>query len=110
MTLKCQLQLVADAISRRKTKLPATIYQLRVSEPDDEDDEIANDLKTRFEHHFPEPDTIDLTEEETATAYSILGAEEISVITWERLYEVANEDRVLVKLKEVVLREFPQSS
>jgi hypothetical protein len=67
-------------------------------------------LKTRFEHHFPEPDTIDLTEEETATAYSILGAEEISVITWERLYEVANEDRVLVKLKEVVLGGFPQSS
>ena len=43
-----------------------------------------------------------LTEEETAAAYSILGSEEISVITWERLYEVANEDQVLVKLKEVV--------
>ena len=39
-----------------------------------------------------------------------LGAEEISVITWERLYEVANEDSVLVKLKEVVLGGFPQSS
>jgi hypothetical protein len=38
-----------------------------------------------------------------------LSSEEISVITWERLYEVANEDRVLVKLKEVVLRGFPQS-
>jgi hypothetical protein len=36
-----------------------------------------------------------------------LSSEEISFITWERLYEVANEDRVLVKLKEVV---FPQSS
>ena len=100
-----KLQLAAHAISRRKTKLPATIYQLRVSEPDDEDDEIADDLKTRFEHHFPEPDTNDLTEEETATAYSILGSEEISVITWERLYEAANEDRVLVKLKEVKLRQ-----
>ena len=43
-----------------------------------------------------------LTEEETAAAYSILGSEEISVITWERLYKVANEDRVLVKLKEVM--------
>jgi hypothetical protein len=39
-----------------------------------------------------------------------LSSEEISVITWERLYEVANEDRVLVKLNEVVLRGFPQSS
>jgi hypothetical protein len=39
-----------------------------------------------------------------------LSSEEISVITWETLYEVANEDRVLVKLKEVVLRGFPQSS
>jgi hypothetical protein len=33
----------------------------------------------------------------------MLGSEEISVITWERLYEVANEDREQVKLKEVVL-------
>ena len=63
-----------------------------------------NDLKDRFEHHFPEPDTSDLTEEETAAAYSILSSDEISVITWERLYEVANEDPVLVKLMEVVLR------
>ena len=45
-----------------------------------------------------------------AAAYSILSSEEISVITWERLYEVANEDRLMVKLKEVVLRGFPQSS
>jgi hypothetical protein len=36
--------------------------------------------------------------------------EEISFIMRERLYKVANEDRVLVKLKEVVLRGFPQSS
>ena len=93
-----------------EAKLPSTIYQLRINEPDNEEDEIANDLKNRFEHHFPEPDTSDLTEEETAAAYSILSSEEISVITWERLYEVANEDRVLVKLKEVVLRGFPQSS
>jgi hypothetical protein len=91
-----KLQLAADALSRRKTKLPATIYQLRIYEPNDEEDEVADDLKNRFEHHFPEPDTSDLTEEETAAAYSILNSEEISVITWERLYEVANEDWVLV--------------
>jgi hypothetical protein len=76
-----KLQLAEDALSRRKTKLPATIYQLRIRQPDDEEDEIANDLKNRFEHHFPEPDTSDLTEEETAVAYSILGSEEITVIT-----------------------------
>ena len=40
----------------------------------------------------------------------MMGSEEISVITWERLYEVANEDREQVKLKEVVLRGFPLSS
>jgi hypothetical protein len=97
-------------LSRRKTNLPATVYQLRIHEPDDEEDKVANDLKNMFEHHFPEPDTSNLTEEETAAAYSILSSEEISVITWERLYKVANEDRVLVKLKEVVLRGFPQSS
>jgi hypothetical protein len=105
-----KLQLAADTLLRRKTKLPATIYQLKIHEPDDDDDEIAIDLKTRFEHHFPEPDNCDLTEEETAATYSMLGSEEISVITWERLYEVANEVREQVKLKEVVLRGFTQSS
>jgi hypothetical protein len=80
------LSRTADALLRRKTKLPATIYQLRIHEPDDDNDEIANDLKTRFEHHFPEPDNCDLTEEETAASYSMLGSEEISVITWKRLY------------------------
>jgi hypothetical protein len=76
-----KLQLAADALSRRKTKLPETIYQLRIYEPDDEED----DLKNRFEDHFPEPDNSDLTEEETTAGYSILSSEEISVITWERL-------------------------
>ena len=56
-----KLQLAADALSRRKIKLPATIYQLRIYEPDDEEDEVADDLKNRFEHHFPEPDTRDLS-------------------------------------------------
>ena len=51
-----------------------------------------NFLATGFEHHFPEPDTSDLTEEETAAAYSILSSEEISVITWERLYEVRGSE------------------
>ena len=37
-------------------------------------------------------------------------SEAISVITWERLYEVANKDREQAKLKEVVLRGFPLSS
>ena len=63
-----KLQLAADALSRRKTKLPATIYQLRTHEPDDDEEEVTNDLKNRFEHHFPQPDTSDLTEEETAAA------------------------------------------
>jgi hypothetical protein len=43
-----KLQLAADALSRRKTKLPATIYQLRIHEPDDEEDDVADDLKNRF--------------------------------------------------------------
>ena len=94
-----KLQLAADALSRRKTKLPATIYQLSIQDPQDEEENIVDDLKDRFEHHFPEPDTSDFTEEEIAAAYSIFSSTEISVITWERLYEVANEDPVLVKLK-----------
>jgi hypothetical protein len=88
-----KLQLAADALSRRKTKLPATIYQLRIHDPEDEDEEVANNLQNRFEHHFPEPNTSDLTEEETAAAYSLLGSEEISVITWERLYGGADGGR-----------------
>jgi hypothetical protein len=85
-------------IVEKENQITCTIYQLRIYEPNNEEDEVANDLKNRFENHFPEPDTSDLTEEETAAAYSISGSEEISVITWERLYEVANEDRELVKL------------
>ena len=34
----------------------------------------------------------------------------MTVITWERLYEAVQEDPLLVKLMEVVLRGFPQSS
>ena len=34
----------------------------------------------------------------------------VKVITWERFYELVQEDPVLVKLMEVVLRGFPQSS
>ena len=70
-----KLQLAADALSRRKTKLPATIYRLGIHGQDDDDNEVADDLKTRFEHHFPEPDNCDLTEEETAATYSMLGSE-----------------------------------
>jgi hypothetical protein len=54
-----KLQLSADALSRRKTKLPATIYRLGIHGQDDDDNEVADDLKTRFEHHFPEPDNCD---------------------------------------------------
>ena len=42
-----KLRLAADALSRRKTKLPATIYQLRICGQDDEEVEIANDLEVR---------------------------------------------------------------
>ena len=63
-----KLQLAADALSKRKTKLPATIYQLRTHEPDDEDD-VTNDLRTRFEHHFPEPNTSDLTQSSHGNGY-----------------------------------------
>ena len=67
-------------------------------------------MKTRFEHHFPAPNHDDLTDEELAATYAMTSSEEISVITWERLYEVANKDTEQAKLKEVVLRGFPLSS
>ena len=102
-----KLQLAADALSRRKTKLPATIYRLGAT---DNEQNVADDLKTRFEHHFPTPDHDDLTDDELAATYAMMDSEAISVITWERLYEVANVDREQVKLKKVVLRGFPQSS
>ena len=34
----------------------------------------------------------------------------VKVIIWEKLYEAVQEDQVMVKLMEVVLRGFPQSS
>jgi hypothetical protein len=36
-------------------------------------------------------------------------SDEISVITWEMLRAAAEEDPVMVKLMEIVLRGFPQS-
>jgi hypothetical protein len=42
-----KLQLAADALLKRETKLPATIYWRRICEEDDEKVEFANDLEVR---------------------------------------------------------------
>ena len=44
-----------------------------------------------------------------AATYYVMNDDVISVITWEKLREVAEEDSVMVKLLEIVMRGFPQS-
>ena len=46
----------------------------------------------------------------SAKIHSVMRGVTVKVIAWERLYEGVHEDQVLVKLMEVVLRGFPQSS
>ena len=45
-----------------------------------------------------------------ATANYVMDKNNISVVTWDKLKEVAEEDTVMVKLMDVVMRVFPQSS
>merc|ERR1712096_292805 len=59
--------------------------------------------QTHFTPHHP-------TSPVTADINSVMRLDEIYVITWEKLYEAVQEDPVMVKLIEVVLRGFPQSS
>ena len=45
-----------------------------------------------------------------AGVHAVMRTDEIKVITWDRLYKAAQEEPLMVKLMEVVLRGFPQSS
>ena len=45
-----------------------------------------------------------------AEVHAVKRTDEISAIAWDRLYEAAQEEPLMVKLMEVVLREVPQSS
>ena len=123
-----KLQLAADALSRRKG---AATYQVSVQENHDDDEEsVMDDLKNRLESFFPDPDSltglgegVDAGEnsapnspssqgesgERTAAANYIMNSDEVSVITWGRLREAAEEDPIMVKLMEVVMRGFPKS-
>ena len=59
------------------------LYKLSVSVSNDDDDEdIIDDMKARFK-------AID------AEVHSVLRTDEINVITWDRLYEAAQEDEEL---------------
>ena len=44
-----------------------------------------------------------------AGVHAVIRTDEIKVITWDRLYEAAQEEPLIVKLMEVVLRGFPHS-
>ena len=90
-------QLAADALSRR-SKLPAPLYKLSVTDNNNDDGEdILADMKARI-------DDIE------AGVHGVMRTEEIKVIPWDRLYEAAKEEPLMVTLMEVVLQGFPQSS
>jgi hypothetical protein len=81
-------QLAADALSRR-SKLPAALYNLSVTENNDADEDFLADMKARI-------DDIE------AGVHTVMRTDEIKVITWDRLYEAAQEEPLMVKLMEVV--------
>ena len=90
-------QLAADALSRRN-KLPAALFKLSVTVAGDDDDEdFLDDIQTRIDNM-------------EAGVHAVMRTDEINVITWNRLYEAVQEEPLMVKLMEVVLRGFPQSS
>ena len=113
-------QLAADALSRRKSTLPAALYKLTIDTTSVDDEDVIDDVQIRFTSLYP----VAMLEEEevchtanthhtspvTADINSVMRLDEIYVITWEKLYEAVQEDPVMVKLIEVVLRGFPQSS
>merc|ERR1711867_338264 len=45
-----------------------------------------------------------------AKANYVMDDTDISVVTWDKLKEVAEKDAMMVKLMEIVMRGFPQSS
>ena len=95
-----KLQLAADNLSRRKSKLPANLYRLSAKDSEVVEEDIIDYLQLRL------TDLYDCS----AKIHSVMRGVTVKVIAWERLYEGVHEDQVLVKLMEVVLRGFPQSS
>ena len=95
-----KLQLAADAISRRNSKLPANLYRLSAIAIEVYEEDIFDDLQLGLK------DLYDCS----AKIHSVMSVDTVKVITWEKLYKAVQEDPVLAKLMEVVLRGFPQSS
>ena len=122
-----KLQLAADALSRRKG---ASIYTVSVHKTVNEEQEVIEDIRSRFHpiFHNPTPpmdmkiaskntnmapslnNTLDASGEMMANANFIMNDNDISVVTWDKLKKVAEEDAAMVKLMEIVMRGFPQSS
>ena len=65
---------------------------------DDDEENVAEDLKYKFDPFLPR------LGEDTAPAFDIMKSDEVSVITWDSLCDAAQEDPVMVKLMEVMLR------
>ena len=105
-----KMQLAADALSRRKSKLPANLYRLSAANSDHDEEDAIDDLQLRLTALYPDPVSERGWESDNARINSVMREDKVTVITWERLYEVVQEDPLLVKLMEVVLRGFPQSS
>ena len=82
----------------RRSKLAAALYKLSVTvETNDDDGDFLAEMKARID-------------DMEAGVHAVMRTDEIKVITWDRLYEAAQEEPLMVKLMEVVLRGFPQSS
>ena len=81
------LQLAADALSRRKSKLPANLYRLSAKDIEVVEEDIIDDLQLRLTDLY----------NCSAKILSVMSVDTVKVITWEKLYEAFHEDQVLVK-------------
>ena len=104
------MQLAADTLSRRKSKLPANLYRLSAANSDHDEEDAIDDLQLQLTALYPDPVSERGWESDNARINSVMREDKVTVITWERLYKAVQEDPLLVKLMEVVLRGFPQSS
>ena len=78
-----KLQLAADAVSRRKSKLPANLYRLSATDIEVVEEDIIDDLKLILKDLY----------NCSAKIHSVMSGDTVKVITWEKLYEAVQEDR-----------------
>jgi hypothetical protein len=92
-------QAAADAISRRR--LPVALHTLTMADPDMYN--MEQDMGTTVKARLCE------IKVDCGVIASVSNSQALTVITWDRLVKATQEDHVMVKLMEQILRGFPDS-